>query len=67
MEPERLVPLREVGKILGNISVKTVRRKIAAGELPRPVRIGRIPMLCLSELAAAIEKLKAQRNQGAHT
>jgi predicted DNA-binding transcriptional regulator AlpA len=47
----------------GGISVKTVRRKIASGEFPQPVYVGRTPMLCLSEVIAAIERLKAERDE----
>ena len=63
MESDRLLPLRRVGEIYGEISVKTVRRKIAAGELPQPVYVGRTPMLFMSEVVAAIARLKEQRDE----
>jgi predicted DNA-binding transcriptional regulator AlpA len=63
MENDRLIRLRTVGEMLGGISEKTVRRKIAAGELPLPVYVGRTPMLLLSEVIAATERLKAERNE----
>src|SRR5437667_3768897 len=63
MENDRLIRLRSVGEMFGGVSVKTVRRKIAAHELPQPVYVGRTPMLCLSEVVAVIERLKMQRNQ----
>jgi predicted DNA-binding transcriptional regulator AlpA len=62
METDRLIPLAEVGRMLGGVSTKTVRRKIAAGELPQPVYVGRTPMLCVSDVVAAIERLKQERN-----
>jgi hypothetical protein len=40
MENDRLIRLRSVGEMYGGISVKTVRRKIAAQELP-PARLRR--------------------------
>lgn len=61
VESERLVRLREVGHRLGDVSSKTVRRMIAAGQLPAPVYVGRTPMLCESEIDAAIERFKQQR------
>ncbi len=63
MEADRLVPLRVVAEMLGGISVKTVRRMIAAGALPEPVYVGRTPMLFLSEVVAAIERLRTQRDE----
>lgn len=63
MENDRLVRLRSVGEMYGGISVKTVRRKIAARELPQPVYVGRTPMLFLSEVIAAIERLRTQRDE----
>src|SRR6266480_4079595 len=60
MENDRLVRLRSVGEMFGGVSVKTVRRKIAARELPKPVYVGRTPMLFLSEVIAAIERLRTQ-------
>ncbi len=63
MEADRLVPLRVVAEMLGSISVKTVRRMIAAGALPEPVYVGRTPMLFLSEVVAAIERLRTQRDE----
>ena len=59
---ERLLDLKEVGERLG-VSVRTVWRMIAAGELPRPVRVRRAPRLLLSEIGAYIERIKRQRTQ----
>jgi len=63
MENDRLIRLRSVGEMFGGVSVKTVRRKIAAHEFPQPVYVGRTPMLFLSEVVAVIERLKAQRTK----
>jgi predicted DNA-binding transcriptional regulator AlpA len=63
MEMDRLIPFREAGSILGGRSEKTVRRMIASGDLPKPVYIGRTPMLCLSDIVGLIEKLKQKRKE----
>ena len=60
-EPGRLISLQAVGQMLGGVSVKTIRRKIAAGELSGTIYFGRKPMLSLSEVAAVIERLKQAR------
>lgn len=65
MEADRLVPLRTVAEMLGGISVKTVRRMIAAGALREAVYVGRTPVLFLSEVVAAIERLRTQRDERA--
>jgi predicted DNA-binding transcriptional regulator AlpA len=62
MENDRLLCLAQVGQMLGEVSVKTVRRMIAAGVLPPPLYPGRSPMLCLSDVLSFIEKLKQKRN-----
>jgi predicted DNA-binding transcriptional regulator AlpA len=62
MESDQLIPFFEVGRILGGRSVKTVRRMVAGGELPKPVYVGRTPMLFLSEVGAYLEKLKEKRS-----
>jgi predicted DNA-binding transcriptional regulator AlpA len=64
--PDRFMSFAEVARIFGNISTRTVRRKIAAHELPQPVRIGRKPMLVESEVLEVIERFKANRNQRGH-
>ena len=62
MSSDRLITLVEVGQLLGGRSVKSVRRMIARGELPKPVYVGRTPMLFLSDVVAYLEKLKQNRN-----
>ncbi len=63
METDRLISFRVVGQMLGGVCVRTVRRKIAAGELPEPVYFGKRPMLSLLEVAAVIEELKQKRGE----
>ena len=61
METDRLISLAETGRMLGGRSVKTIRRRIGAGDLPKPVHDGRTPMLFLSDVVAYMEKLKEKR------
>ena len=56
----RLVGLTQVAEML-DISIREVHRLIAAGELPKPVKIGRLSKLLLSDVLAYIEKLKSVR------
>jgi predicted DNA-binding transcriptional regulator AlpA len=58
---ERLVSLAETASLLGGVSVKTVRRMIAAGELPPTVKVMSCSKLPLSEVQSCIERLKQQR------
>lgn len=60
---DRLVCFKEAAEMLGRISVRTIRRMIAAHRLPEPVYVGKKPMFVLSELEAVIEALKAQRRK----
>ncbi len=60
---ESLVSLDEVGQMLGGISEKTVRRRIAEGVLPRPIKEGKFSRLFRSDVVAFIEKLKRKRDE----
>jgi predicted DNA-binding transcriptional regulator AlpA len=59
---ERLVSLNETAEMLGGVSVKTVRRMIAAGELPPTVKVMSCTKLPLSEVLGCIERLKSKRS-----
>lgn len=59
-ETPRLLRLVEVAKILG-VCVRSVRRAIARGELPRPVRVGRSVRLFQSDVLAYLQRLREQR------
>jgi predicted DNA-binding transcriptional regulator AlpA len=61
MSCDRLITFLETGQVLGGRSVKSIRRMIARGELPKPVYVGRTPMLFLSDVVTFIEKLKEGR------
>ena len=60
---EFLISLEEAGRMLGGISEKTVRRRIAEGLLPKPVKEGKFSRLPHSEVVAVIENLKQQRDE----
>jgi len=57
---DRLLTLGQVAEVLSG-SVRTVWRLVARGELPAPVKVGRSARLCLSDVEAYLERLKAQR------
>jgi hypothetical protein len=59
---ERLVSLTETAAMLGGVSVKTVRRMIAAGMLPAAVKVMSCAKLPLSEVSDCIERLKQERS-----
>lgn len=47
--------------MLGGISTRSVRRLIARGDLPRPVKVLSTPRLYHSDILAYFERLKAGR------
>lgn len=57
---QRLLSLEEVGRMLA-ASKRTVHRLIASGDLPRPLRMGKLSRLTIEDVEAYIEKLKGQR------
>ncbi len=56
---DRLIPLSQVAELL-NCATRTLQRKIAAGELPQPTRIGRESAFWLSDVEAFIARLKGE-------
>ena len=62
-EEDRLMDLEEVAEKLGNISTRSVRRLIARGDLPKPVKVLSSPRLYHSDVIAYLEKLKQKRDQ----
>jgi predicted DNA-binding transcriptional regulator AlpA len=64
MNTDELLDFSEVGRMLGEVSEKSVRRLIASGELPQAVKVLSSPKLPLSDVLAYIERLKQQRNSG---
>lgn len=61
VKDEGLLGLSRVAQML-DISEREVYRLIAAGELPRPVKIGRLSKLPLSDVMDYIERLKSARS-----
>ena len=64
MSDDTLISLAEAGRLLGGICEKTVRRRIAAGELPPGVREGKFTRLFRSDVLGLIERLKQERERG---
>ena len=64
-EEDRLMDLEEVAEKLGNISTRSVRRLIAKGDLPKPVKVLTSPRFYHSDVTAYLEKLKQKRDQDA--
>jgi predicted DNA-binding transcriptional regulator AlpA len=62
-EEERLLDLEEVAKMLGGISTRSVRRLVARGDLPKPVKVLSSPRLYHSDIATYLEHLKQKREQ----
>jgi predicted DNA-binding transcriptional regulator AlpA len=58
---ERLIDFKETAHLLGDISERSVRRLIARGDLPQPVKVLSAPRIYRSEVFAYLEKLKAKR------
>lgn len=60
LDLKRLVGLDKVAAML-DISLREVQRRIAAKDLPQPVKIGRLSKLPLDEVLGYIECLKSRR------
>jgi hypothetical protein len=53
---EQVLTFAQVGEVLGGVSAKTVRRRIADGSLPlRVVRVGRKQLISVRRLREFIE------------
>ena len=62
-QEDRLMDLEEVAEKLGNISTRSVRRLIAKGDLPKPVKVLSSPRLYHSDVTAYLDKIKQKREQ----
>jgi predicted DNA-binding transcriptional regulator AlpA len=60
-QDDRLIDFKEIAHLLGDISERSVRRLIARGDLPQPVKVLSAPRLYRSEVFAYLEKLKSKR------
>ena len=63
LDLKRLVGLDKVAMML-DISLREVQRRIAAKELPQPVKIGRLSKLPVEEVLSYDERLKRNRTTG---
>jgi predicted DNA-binding transcriptional regulator AlpA len=63
VDEDRLMDLEEIAEKLGNISTRSVRRLIARGDLPKPVKVLSSPRLYHSDVLAYLERLKQKRDQ----
>ena len=61
MNPDRLLKLSEIADRLGGISERSVRRLIASGTLPKPIKVLSVPMILASEFDEFLERAKAKR------
>lgn len=59
-QPDPLLTVREVAAMLA-ISLPSVFRRVAAGDLPRPIKLGASSRWPQSEILAVIEAAKAAR------
>jgi predicted DNA-binding transcriptional regulator AlpA len=60
-QDDRLIDFKETAHLLGDISERSVRRLIARGELPPPVKVLSAPRLYRSEVLAYLQTLKGKR------
>ena len=56
-----LLDFGKVAEKLGNVSVRTVRRLIAGGDLPNPVYVLSSPRLYRSDVVRFLQNLKGRR------
>ena len=54
---DRLLSLKDTAAML-SVSQATVRRKVDTGELPKPIQMGRLTRFRLSEIDAALERMR---------
>ena len=59
--------LDEVAEKLGKISTRSVRRLIARGDLPQPVKVLSSPRLYHSDVVAYLDGLKQKRDTATQT
>lgn len=61
VEAEKLLSLSQVAEVLG-LCVRSVRRLVDRGVLPRPVRVGRAVRLFKSDVDGYLEGLRKTRS-----
>ena len=60
-QENRLIDFKEVAHLFGDVSERSVRRLIARGDLPQPVRVLSSPRLYYSDVQTYLERLKNKR------
>ena len=60
---DRLIDFKETAHLLGDISDRSVRRLIASGELPQPVKVLSAPRLYHSEVKACLKNKRPSRQR----
>jgi predicted DNA-binding transcriptional regulator AlpA len=60
-QENRLIDFKEVAHLLGDVSERSVRRLIARGDLPQPVKVLSSPRLYYSDVQTYLERLKNKR------
>ena len=66
-QEDRLIDFKEVAHLFGDVSERSVRRLIARGDLPRPVKVLSSPRLYHSDVRAYLERLKNKRTSNRHS
>ena len=66
-QEDRLIDFKEVAHLLGDVSERSVRRLIARGDLPRPVKVLSSPRLYYSDVQTYLERLKNKRTSNRHS
>ena len=62
LDLKRLIGLGKAAEIL-DISLRELQRRIAAGEFPRPVKIGRLSKVLVEDVLSYIETLRSARER----
>lgn len=60
-QEDHLIDFREVARLLGDVSERSVRRLIARGDLPQPVKVLSSPRLYHSDIRTYLDRLKTKR------
>jgi predicted DNA-binding transcriptional regulator AlpA len=62
LDLKRLIGLGKAAEML-DISLRELQRRIAAGEFPRPVKIGRLSKVLVEDVLSYIETLRSARER----
>jgi len=62
LDLKRLIGLGKAAEML-DFSLRELQRRIAAGEFPRPVKIGRLSKVLVEDVLSYIETLRSARER----